>query len=224
MLLNDFMSLIYPRTCIHCHETLLHNENYLCTVCRLNLPVTDDHVNKENDLFKKFAFEPKIKSASSFLYLISEGVTQKLLYQLKYRGSKEIGEYLGRLYAKKLGDEIATIDLIVPVPIHNTKLRKRGYNQSTYLAKGLAEVLDIELKENLVQRIVKTTSQTKKSKVARWQNVMNIYSQVQDGVKGKNVLIVDDVITTGATVGMLCERFAEAGVNSIHLMCLARGK
>ncbi|MEM6828984.1 MAG: phosphoribosyltransferase family protein [Bacteroidota bacterium] len=157
------------------------------------------------------------------MYLISGGIVQKLLYQLKYNGKKEIGNFLGKMYASHL-KHLDHLDMIVPVPIHASRLRSRGYNQSKNFADGLSDVLAIEVRDDLVERITKTETQTNKSKIERWENVTNIYSEIKADIAGSSVLIVDDAITTGATISMLCERFVEAEVKEIHLASIARGK
>ena len=217
------MALVYPETCLGCSDTLLSSEKYICTSCKFNIPVTNDHLNESNELLKKFAFEPKIRSASAFLYFNKGGVAQKFLHQLKYNGNKEIGRYLGAVYGKILKDYLVA-DVIVPVPLHKSKSRKRGYNQSAFFAAGLSGELNMEVREDLVMRDKKMATQTRMSQVGRWENVMNIFSKVHEDLAGRSVLVVDDVITTGATIGMLCQQLVEANVASIHLACIARSR
>ncbi|MEM6735224.1 MAG: phosphoribosyltransferase family protein [Bacteroidota bacterium] len=179
-------------------------------------------MNPQNDLFQKFAFEPKIKSASSFIYFYQRGITQKLLHHLKYQKKKEIAFLLGTWFAQNLNH--LTIDLIIPVPLHSQKQRKRGYNQSEFFAKGIAEILALEVLEDGITRVIPTTTQTKKSKVKRWSDMENIYSEASDEVRNKRLLVVDDVITTGATIGMLSNRLVEAEAEEIHIAAIARSK
>ncbi|NQZ74974.1 MAG: ComF family protein [Ekhidna sp.] len=186
--------------------------------------MTDDLQNPNNDLFRKFSFEPKIKSASSYLYFINGGIAQKLLYSLKYSGKKEIGTMMGNWLASAF-DKNLNVDFVVPVPLHKSKLRTRTYNQSEVIAKSfVSDLSSMELRTDLVKRTVATRTQTKKSKVQRWRNMQNVYSEVQHDLSGKSILIVDDVITTGATVGMLCERLIESGCSDLHILSVARGK
>ncbi len=192
-------------------------------MCKSDLPQTYDHENKENALYQKFAFDPLIKSASSFLYFRKGGITQQLLHALKYSGQWELGETLGEWYGKELASTIHP-DVIVPVPIHKSKKRVRGYNQSFHIAKGISKALGLgAVEENLVTRMNKTTSQTRKAKSDRWKNVDNIYSQPSRDLSGLSVLVVDDVITTGATVGMLCDRLGQANPELLHVVSIARG-
>ncbi len=221
-MIKDFISLIFPQNCINCQQSLTSVEEFLCTPCKIDLPQTDDWKNPSNDLFKKFVFEPKIRSAAAFLYFHKGGVSQKLLHQLKYNGKKELGVVLGRWFGQSISE--LEIDFIVPVPLHKAKKRKRTFNQSESIAKGLSELLEKPVESELVSRKIATESQTRKSKAERWRNLENVYSEVGLDMSGKSVLIVDDVITTGATAGMLCDRLIEANVESIHIACIARGK
>lgn len=191
-------------------------------MCKIDLPYTNDHENPNNDLIRKFTFEPKVLTATSFLYFYRNGIAQKLLHELKYNGKKEIGSLLGNWYAKSL--EKLPFDLIIPVPLHRSKMRKRGYNQSDSIASGIAEVLDKEVDNEIITRIVATKTQTRKTKVERWTNLENVYSEVNEDLSDVSVLVVDDVITTGATIGMLCSRLVEADVKQIHVASIARGK
>lgn len=219
---SDFISLIFPQNCVNCKQSLISEEKFLCTVCKIDLPYTNDHDDFENALKQKFVFEQKIQTASSYLYFYQGGVAQKLLHELKYKGKKEIGTLLGRWYAKDLSK--LEFDLIIPVPLHKSKLSRRGYNQSDAIAEGIADVLGKVVDRSLISREIATMTQTKKSKVERWATLENVYSEVKVDLSDLSVLVIDDVITTGATVGMLCSRLANADVKAIHIASIARGK
>ncbi|WP_420317216.1 ComF family protein [Ekhidna sp.] len=221
-MIRDFISLIFPVSCVGCNQSLISEEKIVCTACKVDLPRTNDHQNKSNDLLKKFAFEPKIKSASSFLHFNHRGIAQTLLHNLKYKGRGEIGNLLGEWMSETLND--LDIDEIIPVPLHHQKLQRRGYNQSEKIAEGISDQLKISINTNCISRLVNTQSQTRKSKVSRWSNMNNVFSKPQVSLSGKSILVVDDVITTGATVGMLCERLVEGDVKEIHITSVARGK
>ncbi len=221
-MLRDLVSLLFPNTCINCRQSLLSEEKYLCTSCKVDLPITNDHLNPQNDLYQKFAFDSKIKSASAFLYFQKGGVAQKLLYEIKYRGKSDLAIVIGRWYAELIGSLDA--DIILPVPLHNTKLKKRTFNQSEKIVEGMNSFFQLEIKTNVLQRTKITATQTKKNKMERWKNMNNVFSDPNEDLNGKSVLVVDDVITTGATIGMLCERLSEANVSDIHLLSIARGR
>ncbi|MEQ9466883.1 MAG: phosphoribosyltransferase family protein [Ekhidna sp.] len=221
-MLQDLIALIFPQNCINCDQSLNSVEKFLCTPCKIDLPFTNDVHNPDNELLRKFSFEPKVKSASSYLYFHRGGVTQKLLHHLKYKGKKDLGVELGKWFAPSLRE--LPIDLVVPVPLHKSKLRKRTFNQSEQISIGISEVLNAEVKSDLAKRIIATETQTKKSKVQRWTNMENVYAKISEDLSGQSALVVDDVITTGATTGMLCQRLVEANVKEIHIVSIARGK
>lgn len=221
-MIRDFFSLFFPQNCLNCQQSLISEEDYLCTRCKIDLPVTNDNQNPANELYQKFTFEPKVKSATSFLYFQRKGIAQKLLHEVKYKGKKDLGVILGKWFAPALSQ--LSIDMVVPVPLHKSKLRKRTYNQSEQVGKGIAKELDVQLRTNLLERRVATQTQTSKSKAERWINMENVYSEVSEDLSGQSVMVVDDVITTGATVGMLCQRLMESNVREIHIASVARGK
>lgn len=221
-MLNDFYSLFFPRTCLNCSKSLSSEELDLCLKCKISLPLTDDYRNDNNDLFKKFAFEPKIKSARAFMYFYKQGISQKILHHLKYQNKCSLGKLLGTWMATEYPR--STIDYVIPVPIHRKKLKKRGYNQSECLVDGFCETSTIPKAIDFISRESEAISQTTRNKVERWQNIQNVYSEASPEVAGKSILIVDDVITTGATVGMMAERLVEKEVKEIHILSLARGQ
>lgn len=218
---SDLISLIFPQNCMNCQRSLISEEEYLCLQCKIDLPLTYDNQNQDNDLYKKFAFESKIKSATSFLFFYRQGIAQKLLHGLKYQNKEGLGILMGKWFAESLTH--LTVDIIIPVPLHKSKKRRRGYNQSDTLAAGVSEKLGVEFKTNVVKRIISTSSQTSKSRTQRWTDLENVYSIPDESVKGMRVLLIDDVITTGATIGMLASRMVEAEVSEIHIACIARG-
>lgn len=200
---RNILHLLYPNLCVSCNKSLVASEKYLCLGCQLQLPETNYHLKAENgvekNLWGRFPFE----RAFSFLYFNQFGVTQKLLHELKYKGNEDLAIFLGNLYAQRIGKAVENhgIDSIVAIPLHRSKLKQRGYNQSLAFSKGISEVLKIDnLSENL-ERIRATQTQTRKSRDERWANVESIF-KVNSAYKFENrhVLLVDDVITTGATI------------------------
>lgn len=202
-LLEDFISFFYPNTCFACGNSLFKHEKILCTHCLHNLPKTNYHMHPGNPLDKVFWGRVKIEQATALYYFSKGGKVQHLIHQLKYRGKKEIGVYLGKLLGNELKEipSFHEISAVVPVPLHPRKQRKRGYNQSEQFAIGLAEAMGIKLETKSFIRKVATETQTKKSRFARWENVKEIFS-VTDPAKleGRHLLLVDDVVTTGATI------------------------
>lgn len=223
--LSDFVSLIFPETCLFCHDILRKNEHQLCTRCLVNLPVTNYHLKLNgNPLYNDLKIIENLTLAAAYLKYHKFGLAQTLLKSLKYKGNYEIGVLLGSWYGHHLKNKIQA-DIILPVPIHQDKLKKRGYNQSTAIAEGIQASLEIPIDQSSVVRKKKTSTQTKRHKVERWSAMKGVFEVVNPAeLSGKEVLIVDDVITTGATIFSLCETINEHGPESIKVVSIATGK
>lgn len=201
--INDFLSLIYPRYCEACTNHLFKHELYLCNYCKLNLPQSNYHRQFESELSKLFIGRVPLQHACSFYLYEKGGKIQNLLHAIKYQDQPKLAEYLGEEYGKQLQKDsfFTNIDCVIPIPLHANKLKARGYNQSECFAKGLSEALNKEMKTELLYRVIDTKTQTKKSKYQRWENVDGIFKiNDSDSLTNKHVLIVDDVVTTGATI------------------------
>ncbi|MBE0662313.1 MAG: ComF family protein [Bacteroidales bacterium] len=201
--LNDFVSLFYPQVCCACGNSLYRNEEIICSFCRFHLPKTNFHKNVENPLSKTFWGRVKLENVGAYFYFSKGGKVQHLMHQFKYRGQYEIGVYLGRLYGSELKQEDAfrDIEMVIPVPLHPDKLRKRGYNQSEKIAEGLAKSMEIAMESGILIRTYASATQTRKSRFSRWENVKEIFEITHpEKIAGKHLLLVDDVITTGATI------------------------
>jgi len=196
----------------------------LCSRCRYELPKTNFHKEDINDLNKKFWGRVDIRYALAYLKFHKGGMAQKILYQVKYQGKKDAAKMLGQWYGEELSDHgfQEKFDIIIPVPLHKAKLRKRGYNQSDSLAEGLSLGLNIDWSPSVLSRVEEKTSQTNKSRIERWDNVKTIY-QVQEpqAVYGKKVLIVDDVMTTGATFEACAVEILAKGAKEVSVATLA---
>ena len=221
---NDFVKLLFPSVCISCQTSLVKQENYLCLKCRLSLPKTNYHLKPDNLLDKKFVYEPKVQKASAFLYFNKGGIAQKIIHEIKYNNQPELGELTGEWYGHDLLDANWPIDLIIPVPLHRTKLARRGFNQSDAIAQGISIATGWPVRTDLVIRRRKTNSQTKKSKVERWKNMQSVYRLTKTGsITDKTILVVDDVLTTGATIGELVTALSQSGAKAIYIVTLAAG-
>jgi ComF family protein len=221
---QDFVHLLFPSICVGCETSLFSHEELLCTACLYHLPFTDFHLDADNATVRQLWGKLDFQFAISMLYLSKSSRVEKIVYNLKYGNQPEVGYYLGKMYARKLleGFDMGQIDLILPVPLHRSKLRKRGYNQSSYFAKGLAEGLEKAWSDTLLLRLTATISQTKKSRSDRYDNVENIfYIKDQKMVKDKHILIVDDVLTTGATISSLGNVLIDAGAQ-VSVATIAR--
>ncbi len=200
---DDFISLIFPNLCVCCNNNLLKGEDLICVGCLLKLPKTNYHLEKDNILEKKFWGKADIQRVSSFVYYNKYSDIQILLNKLKYKGQKEIGQVLGKYAATDIvgSDFVNSVDLIVPVPLHHNRLKKRGYNQSLCIAQGLSEVMNIPIDHNNLYRAIENPTQTDKSTYERWKNTEGIF-ELKNGnlFDNKHILLVDDVLTTGSTL------------------------
>lgn len=223
-LFSDFVSLFFPRLCAACTSPRVKGEPIVCAACLLELPYTDDHLDPQNLLYQRLSAFMPVHAAQSFLKFSKDSRVQRLLYALKYGHQPEIGNFLGELYGVRLSqtDQVISTDLIVPIPLHPSRQRKRGYNQSACFAAGLASALNIPYTEKLVARTVKTITQTRKNRLKRWENVQNVFRvNVSREITGKNLLLVDDVVTTGATLEACVRALTDAGCGEIRIACIA---
>ncbi len=202
-LAEDIISLFYPRLCTGCNISLVKGEELLCLNCIADLPRTNYHLIRENPVFQQFVGRVQIELATSFCRFDKGGRLQHLLHQLKYKGNREIGQKMGQLFGYELIQSVLynTVDAIIPVPLHPRKEKKRGFNQSAEICIGLSEAMNRpHLIGNLI-RDIHTESQTRKGRFERWENVSGIFSlRDRNAIKGLHLLLVDDVITTGATL------------------------
>ncbi|OJW81355.1 MAG: hypothetical protein BGO69_13735 [Bacteroidetes bacterium 46-16] len=200
---NALLHLFFPRLCEGCRKPLIASEQVLCLSCLLQLPKTEYHHIADNDTAMRFAGRVPFMHASSLAYFTNEGLLQHLLHQLKYKDKKEIGTWLGRQLAidLKMTDWIKNIDAIIPVPLHYKKEASRGYNQSDLIGQGMSDVLSVPLWGKALARRRHTESQTKKSRAERALNMQDAFVVKTPALlKDKHLLLIDDVLTTGATL------------------------
>ncbi len=200
---DDFLSLLFPRICYGCGNHLLRNENIICTECYIVIPCTDYHLCRENPVEQLFWGRCKIETAAAFSYYNKGSRIRNLIHYLKYRGINEIGSELGRIYGLSLKSSgfTDTIDFIIPVPLHPSKQRSRGFNQSELIADGISDATGIPVNKSAVVRIISSSTQTKRSRYERWVNVEGIFNvKDPESIRGKHILLIDDVITTGSTM------------------------
>lgn len=217
----SFLSLLFPRCCVVCGKPLAKGEECLCTWCNIDLPRTGYHLRKDNPVELLFWGKFPLERAASYFYYRKGSDFRQILFLLKYGGRKEIGAIMGRYMAAELSKSgfFQGIDVIIPVPLHEKKQRSRGYNQSEWIARGISALTGIPVDTQTIVRRKYTETQTRKSVFERWENVDGIFeSRFAESLAGKHVLIIDDVLTTGATV-VACAS-AVAGVEGIRISVL----
>ena len=222
--LNCFSELFFPRICIVCNNRLISQEQHICLNCHYQMPRTNFHLEEGNTMEQLFYGRVMIERATAFFEFRKGSKYQKILHHLKYKGQKELGERMGSLigFELKHTDFAASIDLICPVPLHHKKERKRGYNQSYHLALGLSNSLEVPIDNNSIKRVINTNTQTSKGRFERWQNVDGIFELSNPGsVLNKHILLVDDVVTTGATLEACVSAIQQVPETKISLLTLA---
>ncbi|HEX4957006.1 MAG TPA: ComF family protein [Lacibacter sp.] len=214
--LNDFAHLFFPHHCAGCGSDLVEDHQHICHQCYTTLPETYFAPHTNNPIEKIFYGRVPVSEAMAAYYFSKQSVLQQLIHTLKYRNNQEVGLQLGRWMGGllKLSGRFTTIDALIPLPLFPEKEKRRGYNQATVLCNGIAEVINIPVVNDFVLRKRYTDTQTKKGRIERWKNVDGSF-EVNDSssLKPKHVLLVDDVITTGATLEACGTAIVESGTN-----------
>lgn len=201
--LADFVSLLFPELCPACGESLVAGENIICTDCLYSLPITNFHRQPDNIVAQQFWGKLPLQGAYSLYHFTKGGKVQSLMHHFKYKGMQQIGNILGEIAGKQLRESavFASVDIIIPVPLHKKRLHQRGYNQSTCFAQGLATKLDAIVDDNNLVRTHATETQTHKGRFMRFENMQEVFRvEEPEQLKGKHILLVDDVVTTGSTL------------------------
>jgi len=221
---SDTLHLFYPHNCSGCGSDLIENNNFLCLKCFNDLPHTNFAKHVNNPVEKIFWGRIPVKAAHSEFYFTKESVIQRLIHRLKYEGDTEIGFYLGQIIGKSIleSNRFKEIDGIIPLPLFPEKEKIRGYNQSAVIAKGIASAYQIPVLENCVIRKRYTETQTRKHRTERWENVENSFFVTDpSSLKNKNILLVDDVITTGASLEACGNTILQIENTSLYFATLA---
>lgn len=223
-LANDVMSLLFPELCNGCGTHLYYGEKEICTKCLYDLPFTDDHLFADNRVAKQLWGRLPCNAAMAMLYFKKGTKVQNLIHGLKYKDQTALGIKLGNILGErlKLSALYAGINLIIPVPLHPKKERSRGYNQSEYIANGIAEALNVTVSTIHLSRKTATLSQTKKSRYNRYKNMQDVFqiNQVEE-LKNLHILLVDDVITTGATLEACGNALLTANLTKLSIAAVA---
>lgn len=223
---SNLLDLFYPNPCLVCQSALQPMEEQICTHCRFKLPETKLHQrDAEPEIGSRFAGRIRIEFVYPYLYYAKQGSVQRIIRSLKYKGNKEVGRVMGRWYGYQLENEVQLsrqIDLITSVPLHPSRKRKRGYNQSDWFGRGLSDELNVRFEPDILKRNRNTITQTGKNRFDRWQNVGEVFSvREPETIKEKRIALVDDVLTTGATLEACASALLLAGCQSVGVITIA---
>lgn len=223
---TDFVNLFFPRTCVNCGTPLVNGEHSLCLDCLCNLPLNGEHEKSGNDIerrlwVKDYVGAFNISYATAYLKFEKGNSTAKILHSIKYKGNEKLAIEMGRLLGAELkGGRWEDIDMLIPVPLHPKKLTIRGYNQSERICCGISQSLGRPTVTDVLIRTVANETQTHKSAQERWENVQGIFATVNhQKVEGKHIAIVDDVLTTGATIEACIQAFK--GIKNLKISVIA---
>ncbi|QWX83370.1 ComF family protein [Cellulophaga sp. HaHaR_3_176] len=223
-ILNDINRILVPKGCFGCNAQLSMGERQLCTLCRNQLPLTEYTYNVKNPFDSIFFGRVLIKKANSFLFFSKNGIVKNLIHNLKYKNQEQIGVFLGDWCGQiiKENNELENIDFVFPVPLHKKKQKKRGYNQVSLFADRIAYHINSKYIEDVLIKNKNTKTQTKKDRYFRWKSNQNLYSLNSNYIlKNKNVLLVDDVVTTGATLEACAKALENIEGVSIYILTMA---
>lgn len=222
--LKDFFQIFYPETCIRCYTNLLNNELVLCTSCNYELPLLQISNLEKNQVIDIFYGRLPIKKATSFLAYQKGNITQNLIHNLKYKNQENIGTFIGKWFGNSLKNTegFSDVDYIIPVPLHTTKLKKRGYNQVTKFGEALCTELNIPFNTTILKRVSTSKTQTLKNRLERFLNTETRFKLTDESFfENKHILLIDDVITTGATLEACCNELLKTKNITISIATMA---
>jgi ComF family protein len=225
--LKEVYALFYPEVCLCCQNHLTTNETIICVHCRHDLPLTNFSAEVNNLVEKSFYGRSKIESATALFYFYKKSNVQTLIHALKYKNQQQVGVVLGNWLGEEIieSNRFSNIDYVIPVPLHKKKLAARGYNQVTTFGESLAKKLQVTFAECFLKRVSYTNTQTKKIRLDRWKNVQELFivENIAD-LENKHILLIDDIITTGATLEACCKAFEKVHNLKISIACMAYTK
>jgi len=218
------LHMLFPSLCFGCDENSVDEEEMICINCRLSLPFTSFEKIRNNAVEKLFWGRVPVLFASSTFYYAEKTSIQQIIHHIKYRDEKELGIFMGNMMGERLQSLLLeyNTDICIPMPLHPSKEKKRGYNQASLLCKGIRETTNIAFNEFLLERRIATATQTKKSRIARWENVSTVFEVNEPSlIKNKNIVLVDDVVTTGASMEACARILLDNGAKTVAIVSLA---
>lgn len=223
-MISHLLNLFFPKACLGCEQFLLANETVICTQCRHNIPLTNQHLHFDNEAMTKFYGRLPLEHISSLMYFHKKGIVQELIHNLKYRGHQEVGTLIGNWYGTELQncETLKTVDAIIPIPLHKIKFKKRGYNQVTTFGETLSKQLNCPFEETILERIQYSKTQTFKNLLGRNEIKSHTFqAHFNDSHHNKHYLLIDDVITTGATLEAAGKALLAIPGIKISIVCMA---
>jgi len=221
------LNLLFPKVCNGCSELLLKDEKVLCSTCRFDLPLACHHRNNDTTFSDIFYGRFPIEQATALLQFQKRGITQNILHNLKYRKQQQISAFFGKWLGSELSEieSYKNIDLVIPVPLHKQKLKKRGYNQVEGFGKAIAAALQIPYRDDILLKLSNTKSQVFKERFSRfkaaWKQEGVFLLQKKEAIEHKHILLVDDIITTGATLETCAQQLLKANNVKLSLATIA---
>ena len=217
------LNFLFPKVCGGCRTPLLKQESVICTQCRNNLPIACYHRTGNDAMKKAFYGRIDLQNATALLQFQKKGITQELLHNLKYRGQDNISSFLGKWLGAELSEEIKyqEIDLVIPVPLHKQKLKKRGYNQVSGFGESIAAALKVPFREDILLKVSKTRSQVFKKRGTRFDGSEIFTLKKPEAIAHKHILLVDDIVTTGATLENCANELLKAENVSLSIATMA---
>lgn len=220
---NNILEFFFPSLCIVCSARLNESEEHICLSCIEALPQTNYHNHDENRLEQYLGGKFIFNRAAAYCYFYKSGGLQKIIHQFKYKNNAALATYMGKLYGSQLKDSLFLndVDYLIPIPLHPKRKKKRGYNQAEEICKGISEITGIPICTTAIVRVINNPSQTKHSKTERWKNVEGIFASTNNpNLKGKKIVLVDDVITTGSTIEAIVKCFPKDEAPIINIAAL----
>ena len=219
---NSISHLLFPHNCLGCATDILYDGDLICARCAAELPITNYFKAANNPVEKTFYGRIKVENAAANFYYTKDSLMQHLMVQLKYKGNKEVGRYLGRLMGNELkkNTRFDNVEALIPLPLNEKKEFKRGYNQAMEICNGITSVWQKPIINNAVIRTIFTETQTHENRVNRWLNMEGVFGVANPKViEGKHILLVDDIITTGATLESCGAEILKVANTTLSIAC-----